>query len=151
MSLNRAEATAEIAAPADACFAAITDYKTFPTWQAAVKAVEVLERYPDGLAAIVEFSIDAKLRDIHYRLRYHYQRPERLWCEFLEGDVAAIESDYHFAPGPQGTTVATYRVGLDLGFPVPGPIMRRIAKALIQGSVNDLKDEAERRMAATDA
>jgi hypothetical protein len=46
------------------CFDEITDYETFPQWQAAVKEVDVLSRGPDGLGRDVRFVIDARVRSV---------------------------------------------------------------------------------------
>lgn len=148
MGMEHAEVTLQINATTELCFQAIIDYESFPAWQKAVKRVDVLERNGDGVGEVVEFVVDAKVRELRYRLRYRYEAPTRLWCEFLEGDVAAIESEYTFVPSADGGTMATYRVGLDTGLPVPGVVMRRIAKALIRDAARDLKREAERRVAA---
>jgi uncharacterized membrane protein len=145
MGISRAEQSIEIAAPPDACFAALTDYESFPEWQEAVLATEIDERYPDGLGKVVEVHVDAKLRRVRYRLRYHYDRPRRIWWEFLDGDgIEQIEGEYVFEPRGAGT-LATYRLGIDPGVPVPGFIARRLNEGVMKRSVEDLKREAERR------
>jgi uncharacterized membrane protein len=145
MGISRAEQSIEIAAPPDACFAALTDYESFPEWQEAVLATEIDERYPDGLGKVVEVHVDAKLRRVRYRLRYHYDRPRRIWWEFLDGDgIEEIEGEYVFEPRGAGT-LATYRLGIDPGVPVPGFIARRLNEGVMKRSVEDLKREAERR------
>lgn len=145
MGIHRAERSITIAASREACFDAITDYPSFPEWQDAVKRTEVLESYPDGLGKIVEVAVDAKLREVTYRLHYHYQRPTRIWWDFVEGHgVERIEGEYEFAP-TEGGTRATYRLGIDPGVPVPGPVARKLNQGVMKRSVEDLKAEAERR------
>jgi hypothetical protein len=145
MGLSHAEQSIEIAASPEACFAAITDYETFPEWQEAVLATEVDERYPDGLGKVVEVHVDAKLRHVRYRLRYHYDRPRRIWWDFLDGDgIEQIEGEYRFEPRG-ARTLATYRLGIDPGVPVPGFIARRLNEGVMKRSVEDLKREVERR------
>ena len=145
MGISRGEQTAEIAAPPEACFEAIVDYETFPAWQAAVKGVEVLERHPDGLGKLVEVRVDAKFRQVTYRLRYHYDPPRRVWWDFVEGDgVEYVDGEYLLEPADGGTRV-TYRLGIDAGIPIPGPIARKLNGEVLKRSVEDLKREAERR------
>ena len=55
MGTSVGEQTLEIAASPEHCFETIVDYETFPEWQDAVEAVEVLERDPDGRGRVVEF------------------------------------------------------------------------------------------------
>jgi hypothetical protein len=144
MSVHRAERSIEVAARAEACFETAIDYETFPEWQSAVLAVEVLERNAEGRGELVEFRTDAKLREVRYRLRYHYGRGPRVWWDFVEGDVEHIEGEYAFNTGSAGTLV-TYRLGIDPGVPAPGFIVRRLNEQVMQRSVEDLKAEIERR------
>ena len=147
MGVHSAEQRIEIAAAPEACFEAIVDYETFPRWQGAVLAAEVLERYPDGLGKLVEVRVDAKFRKVSYRLHYHYDRPQRVWWDFVEGEgVEHVEGEYLFEPSGAGT-VATYRLGIDPGVPVPGLVARRLNQGVMRGSVKDLKAEVERRAA----
>lgn len=145
MSLHKAQHTLRIAATPDQCFEAIADYETFPAWQQAVKEARVVERNADGLGEIVEFRIDAKFREVGYRLHYHYERPGRIWWDFLDGNgVERIEGGYTLEPDDDGTR-ATYTLGIDPGVPVPGLIARRLTGEVMKRSVVDLKNEAERR------
>jgi ribosome-associated toxin RatA of RatAB toxin-antitoxin module len=151
MGLNWAEHTEEIAASIDECFDAITDYESFPKWQNAVLATEVVERDRKKLGEVVRFEIDGKVRKVHYTLRYHYDRPERIWWDFVEGrGVKEIEGEYVFEKRGD-RTAATYRLGIDPGGGVPGPVGRRIGKQLVKRSVEDLKVEAEKRAGARTA
>ena len=155
MGLHSAEHTVEIEASPAACFAAITDYESFPDWQQAVEAVEVLERDAHGRGELVRFRIDAKVKRISYTLRYHYDeptasasgRPWRIWWDFVEGEgVADVEGEYLLQPlDGDRRTRATYRLGIDPGIPVPGLLARRLNQGVMRRSVDDLRDEVERR------
>jgi uncharacterized membrane protein len=150
VGISRAEQSAVIDAPPDACFEAIVDYESFPDWQRAVESIEVLERDGDGLGRLVRVEVDAKLRRIAYTLRYHYDRPGRVWWEFVEGDgVEHIEGEFTFEPTDSGErTIATYRLGVDAGVPIPGLVARRLTAGVMGRSVSDLNDEVERRRSA---
>lgn len=145
MGVNWAEHTVEIAAPAEECFEAITDYESFPRWQSAVIECEVVDRHRKGLGKTVKFVVDGKVRKIHYTLRYDYDRPEKITWEFLEGKgIKEIRGDYTFEPRGD-VTMATYRVGADPGGGVPGPVAKRVNKQLVKRSVEELREETERR------
>jgi len=145
LGLSWAEQSVEIDASPEACFAAITDYESFPRWQSAVVETEVLQRDTEGLAARVRTRSDAKFRVVSYVLDYHYERPERIWWDFIEGDgVEAIEGEFRFAAIEAGT-LATYRLGIDAGIPIPGLIARRLTGEVMRRSVTDLREEVARR------
>jgi uncharacterized membrane protein len=148
VSLQWAEQSAEISAPAESCFETITDYESFPRWQAAVEATEVIDRHSDGLGRRVRFEVDAKLRRVRYTLDYSYEPPVRVWWDFVEGEgVANLEGDYAFEEHDE-LTLATYRVGLDAGVPVPGLVARSLSRGAMRRSVQELRREAEARAAA---
>ena len=143
MGITWAEQQLEIDATPEACFAAIVDFETYPKWQQAVVEAEVLDRYQDGLGKRVRLKVDAKLRTVSYVLHYHYDRPGKLWWDFVEGDgVKHIEGEYLFDELDGGTR-ATYKLGVDVGIPVPGAIARRLNEEVMRRSVEDLKARAE--------
>jgi ribosome-associated toxin RatA of RatAB toxin-antitoxin module len=149
MGISRAEQSLEIAASPETCFEAIVDFETYPEWQDAVLRTEVVERYRDGLGKIVELEVDAKVRRVTYRLRYHYARPGRLSWDFVEGDgIEYIDGEYLFEPAGAAGTHATYRLGIDAGVPIPGFIAKRLNEGVMRRAIEDLKREAERRAPA---
>lgn len=149
MGVHRAEQSIEIDAPPDACYAAIVDFETYPRWQHAVRRTEVLERHADDSGKLVALEVDAKLREVSYTLRYFHDPPRRLWWEFVEGEgVEHIEGEYLFEPLDAGRrTRATYRLGVDVGVPVPGFLARRMSEGTMRRSIEETKAESERRAA----
>src|SRR4051812_3527054 len=74
---------ADIAAPPEACFAALTDYESMPEWQRTLRRVRVLERGDNE--DVVEYEVDAKVRTFKYRLRCCYDEPRAIDSAYLEG------------------------------------------------------------------
>jgi uncharacterized protein YndB with AHSA1/START domain len=148
MGMNWAEHTVEIAAPIDTCFAAITDYETFPSWQGAVVDVDVLDWDDHGRGKRVRLFVDAKVRKVDYTLSYRYDEPQRIEWDFVEGNgINDADGHYLFEDLGGNRTRATYKLGLEVGIPLPGPVARRAHKSTLKGSVEDLKREAEKRAA----
>jgi iron complex transport system substrate-binding protein len=125
------------------CFDALVDYESFPDWQGAVTAVEVITRDRDGRGKDVEFQIDAKVRKIHYRLRYSYDPPRRIWWDYLDGDVKDVDGEMLLEDQGDGTTLATYSLVIDPGVWLPGPILKVLNDQVMKGSVEDLKRRVE--------
>jgi uncharacterized membrane protein len=148
MGLNWAEHTVEIDAPIETCFAAIIDYETFPSWQGAVVDTEVLDWDAKGRGKRVRLFIDAKVRKVDYTLDYSYDEPQRIEWDFIEGNgINAADGHYLFEDLGNDRTRATYKLGLEVGIPLPGPVARRAHKSTLKASVEDLRKEAERRAA----
>jgi ribosome-associated toxin RatA of RatAB toxin-antitoxin module len=125
------------------CFGKITDYETFPEWQAAVKEVDVLSRDADGLGRDVRFAIDAKVREVSYTLRYSYERPHLITWDYVEGDVKSVDGEFVFEDQGDGTTLATYSLDIDPGVWLPGPVKKMLTDQVMKRSVEDLKRRVE--------
>jgi ribosome-associated toxin RatA of RatAB toxin-antitoxin module len=150
MGMSWAEHSVDIDAPIDVAFDAIVDYESFPGWQSAVERVEVIDRTAEGIGQTVRLFVDAKIRKIDYTLRYGYKRPTHIEWDFVEGNgMRDVDGVYTFEDLGGGRCRATYKLGADPEVPVPGFVLKRTHKQLVQRSVEDLKREAERR--ATEA
>jgi uncharacterized membrane protein len=125
------------------CFDALLDYESFPDWQRAVKSVDVVKRDRAGRGREVEFEIDAKVRTIHYRLRYSYEPPHRIGWEYMGGDVKDVDGEMVLEDRGDGTTLATYSLALDPGVWLPGPLQKVLNDQVMKGSVEDLKRRVE--------
>ena len=141
---KRAEHSAEIEAARERCFAALLEYETFPDWQRAVKAAHVLARDDEGRGRDVEFEIDAKVRKVRYVLRYSYRPPGWIGWEYVEGDVKDVSGEFVLEQVDDGVTLATYRLTLDAGVWLPGPVQRILSDQVMKGAVEDLKRRVER-------
>lgn len=138
---HHAEHAETIAGSREACFAAVCDFSSYPEWQSAVREVDV--RTLDHRGAEVAFVIDARVRRIHYVLRYGFHPPDRIDWTLVEGDVRAVEGDYVFEDLGDGTTRATYRLAIDPGRFVPGPVRKILTDTVMRTSVRELKNRVE--------
>jgi hypothetical protein len=143
MARKHAERQIEIAGTPEACFAAITDYDSFPDWQRAVKDVEVLSRDGAGRGKEVAFAIDAKLRTVRYTLDYAYEAPHHVTWSFVEGDPKDVDGELVLETSGDGATLATYSLRIDPGIWLPGPVVKLLNEQVMQGALEDLKARVE--------
>ena len=134
-----------IAATPARCFDALVDYESFPDWQRAVQACEVLTRDGEGRGKQVAFEIDAKIKTIRYTLDYSYEEPHLISWRYVEGDVRDVDGEFVFEDQGDGTTLATYALRLDPGLPLPGILLNMLSEQVMQGSMEDLRDRVEGR------
>lgn len=144
MSAPRAERVAEVAASPSACYAVLLGFEAYPDWQPAVSSAVVHERDAEGRGTLVAFTADALIRRIAYTVRYHHEPPRRMWWDLVGGDVKAGEGEFRLEALDGGArTRATYRLVSDLGFHVPGPLLRRGTQLLMRGVLRGLATQAE--------
>jgi ribosome-associated toxin RatA of RatAB toxin-antitoxin module len=141
VSASTAEQSLDADATPEACFAAIAGFAAYPEWSSNVESVDVLEQ--DAESTVVEFRVDAKVRKVRYVLRYFFERPTRVWWEYVEGDVKSVEGEYRFEPLDEARTRMTYRLTMDPGTFLPGPIKKVLVNSVMRGSVEDLKRHVE--------
>src|SRR3954447_5002357 len=134
---------AEIAAPREACYAALTDYEALPSGQGAVKAGRVLERDAQGRGAVVEYEVDARVKTVRYRLRQIYDEPSRLGSAYLGGDFRDFSGEWRFTPRDDGGTHVELDLRIDPGRFVPGPVRSLIADAVMRRAMEDLRRHVE--------
>ena len=127
------------------CFAVLTDFETYPMWSGPVTECAVLDRYGDGLARRVSFTLDMTLKTIRYVLEYTYEPPHTARWRLVESDdVKNVEGSYRFEK-VGGQTRATCSQAIDIGFWVPGAIRRPLEQKALRDSVEDFKRAVENR------
>jgi hypothetical protein len=142
--VKRAEHSAEIEAAREVCFAALLEYEAFPDWQRAVKETRVLDRDDEGRGRDVEFVIDARIKQVRYVLRYSYEPPGWIGWEYVEGDVKDVGGEFVLDQAGDGVTLATYRIALDPGVWLPGPIKKVLTDQVMKGAIDDLRRRVTR-------
>ena len=142
--MKRAEHSAEIQAAREVCFGALLEYETFPDWQRAVKETDVLTRDDAGRGRDVKFVIDARVKQVRYVLRYSYEAPGWIGWEYVEGDVKDVGGEFVLEQADDGVTLATYRIALDPGVWLPGPIKKVLTDQVMKGAVDDLRRRVTR-------
>lgn len=137
-----------IAAPVDVCFRVITTFERYPEWFSGITTAHVVERYPDGLAKVVEFALDMMLKRIRYVLEYRYKPPMRLDWHSVDGDIQSIAGHYDLEPASKVKTQVTCRQAVEVGFWVPGSLKKMLEQTALKQSVLEFKAAAEAAYAA---
>jgi uncharacterized membrane protein len=130
-------------APVDKIIEALTDFESFPEWQAAVMECEVLERDGDGRGSLIRMKVDAKVRKVEYVVRYSYDLPTGLGWDQVSGDLKENTGRYTFASQDDGSTQVTVDIVAEVGFFIPGPMKNLIRDQSLKNSMRELKKRVE--------
>ena len=125
------------------CFDTLVDFDSYPKWQRAVRACDVISRYGDGRGRRVRFEIDAGARPLFYTVDYSYERPHLVSWEFVEGDVGDIDGEFVLEDRGDGTTLATCALRIDASTRLPGNAGSSWNDQVTKWSVEELKARVE--------
>ncbi|GAA4480219.1 SRPBCC family protein [Rhodococcus olei] len=123
----------------------IADYAAYPQWVAAAKSVEVLEVGPSGRARQVRFVLDAGMVKDTYVLEFDWAADGRsVSWELVSGEIQKAQSgSYTLEPLPDGSTMVTYELTVDLTIPMIGLFTRKAEKAITDTALKELKKRVE--------
>ncbi|REF34878.1 SRPBCC family protein [Thermasporomyces composti] len=122
----------------------IADFEAYPSWAAAVKEVEVLSTYPDGRAKEVHFVLNAGAIKDEYTLAYTWDGNREVRWSLVEGKVVKrLDGSYTLRDRGRGKTEVTYRLAVDVTFPMLGLIKRKAEKVIIDTALKELKKKVE--------
>ena len=136
--------TQNVKAPVDKIIAALTDFDTFPDWQAAILECEVLDRDDQGRGTRIRMKVDAKVKKVGYIVRYDYTNaPNGFSWDQESGDLTENKGVYSFVAKDDGSTDVTVDIVAEVGFFVPGPMKKLIREQSLKNSIRELKKRVE--------
>ncbi len=140
--------TAEIDAPLQTVWALVEDVEKAPDWQGGLKALDALDRDPQGHAVRCETETDAKVRTIRSIVRFEYQGPTTLRWTQEKGELKSVDGVWELEDLGDDRTRATYRIEVDLGrvlgLVIRGPLVDLLRGQLAGARANELKRAIER-------
>lgn len=118
----------------------LLDFARYPEWQSGVLACTVKERDEHGRGVLVELQVDAKVRKIRYTSRYWYDLQNgELGFDLVEGDLKECTGRYRLEAQGDGTTKVSIDIATEIGFYLPGPVMRLIRDQWLKATMRDLR------------
>jgi hypothetical protein len=144
-----AEAGILVRAPLETVREAVLDPDSYTKYETKVGAVEVRERYEDGLLALIHGSLGPFRSAILARYTVHGDDVD---LQMLVGRLRAFHAVFRMAPLDGGTWLV-HREEYDFGYGPFGPFLDRMlhrwAVGTVQAEVRALRRAAEGRVAAT--
>lgn len=136
MSRFGGQSSAQVAAPAAACFQLVCDTPRTPEWQQAIAAVEVLESDRDGRASLVRARIDALIARVELDLRLTYEQERSLHMRRVSGDLRDLTAIWTFEDLGERGTLACFEIDFD-----PGRALSLLARGPVEARLRSLLAE----------
>ncbi|MEQ3552226.1 SRPBCC family protein [Pseudonocardia nematodicida] len=133
-----------IDAPPDRVMAVIADFGSYPEWTDQITDVEIIDPGTGERARQVKFSMNAGAIKDTYTLDYDWAADDRSvsWTLVKGGIQKAQDGSYDLVPDGDGTVV-TYRLSVEVNFPMIGMLRRKAEKVIIDAALKGLKRRVE--------
>jgi ribosome-associated toxin RatA of RatAB toxin-antitoxin module len=141
---DKTSSTMTIEAPRSVIMAVIADFAAYPQWASGVRAAEVLQAGPGGMAERVRFTLDAGVIKDRYVLAYTWQGDEQVRWELAERGTAVSEMSGAYRLDQAGdATKVTYELAVGLAIPMIGMLKRRAEKTIIDTALKGLRSRVQ--------
>ncbi|TCK25071.1 SRPBCC family protein [Pseudonocardia endophytica] len=134
-----------ISAPPDQVMAVIADFESYPEWADQVRDVEVLDAGTGGRAGRVKFSMDAGAIKDTYTLDYDWAADDRsVSWNLVKGGIQKAQDGSYELVADGGATTVTYKLSVEVNFPMIGMLRRKAEKVIIDTALKGLKRRVEK-------
>jgi ribosome-associated toxin RatA of RatAB toxin-antitoxin module len=100
---KRSTVLMDVAAPVDAVWATLADFKSYPTYMPRCEEVEIKKK---GGYTFVEMELDTPLVSTSYTSRYQMlPKEKKVHVRVVDGDIEDSEFHWALAPSPVGTRI----------------------------------------------
>ncbi|HZC26614.1 MAG TPA: SRPBCC family protein [Actinopolymorphaceae bacterium] len=141
---DQTSSSVTIAADPAKIMSVIADFEAYPTWAAAVKEVQVRSVNTEGRADEVFFVMNAGAIKDDYTLAYTWDGDREVRWTLVEAKVVkSLDGAYTLRDKGRGNTEVTYRLVVDVTFPMIGLIKRKAEKVIIDTALKELKRKVE--------
>lgn len=131
-----------IGAPISVVFDAMVDFESLPEWASGIN--EVVDETPPGSSTrLVKFNSGVMGINVTYTLAYTLVRPTRVSWISVAGAVKRIVGEYRLTPVDAASTRVNYRLEVDAGFSIPGPVRRAVNGLVVGAALPALKRHVE--------
>lgn len=125
--------------------AVLLDVESYPTWQATVDSVEVIERDPQGRPVVCRMSAVAGESVANWTVQYDYSELFRFEYFMLEGDaMKRNDASYAIAERADGTSEVSATIGFDIDWPLPAAEIDQLVSAALNDLLEAVKERAEK-------
>jgi ribosome-associated toxin RatA of RatAB toxin-antitoxin module len=137
--------TISIAAPVSEVRELLFDIAKYPTWSAAIKSVEVLQKDSSDRVLSARLAVDAGMMKDRVVLDYDWsQAPDRLSFSLSDADLLTAMDGVYLITGDDENTKVTYELNVEISMPLPSIMRHKAEQAVIDSALAQLKSFVEK-------
>ena len=140
---DQTKSSIEIDATASEVMAVIADFAHYPEWVDSMDSAEV-QTSADGRPERVRMVLNHPLVKDDYVLEYTWRGDVEVSWELVEGHLLkAMDGSYLLEAGPNGGTLVTYTLKVDVNMPMISMFRKKAERTIIDGALQGLKKRVE--------
>jgi uncharacterized membrane protein len=141
----RASREVVVDAPVEAILDVLADIDSVPAWSELHKSAEVLDRHPDGRPHHVKATL--KIMGITDKeiLEYHWGERWMVWDSAETFQQRGQHGEYNLTPEGDDKTRVRFDIIMDLTTPVPGFLIKRAKRMVLDTATERLRERVMRR------
>ena len=140
---TKASREIDIAAPLSAVLETIADVEALPSWSSLHKKVTVVERTDDGKPKLVDMSISVMGVNDDQRLEYTWSDDGVTW-DLVSGNQQKVQHAVYKLTEKDGGTHVFFEMEVDLKAPMPGFLVKRGTKSVLDAATEGLSEQVTR-------
>lgn len=130
----------DIEADKSAVLEVISDLEGLPSWSSIHKKVKVVERFDDGLPKRAEMTISLMGINDDQVLEYTWTDDGVVWDMVESSQQKSQHAEYRLTE-KDGTTHVAFEMTVDLKVPMPGFLVKKGTKSVLEAATSGLREQ----------
>lgn len=135
--------TVEVDADEATILRIVADFEAYPQWNEEVKGCWILHRYDDGRPSQLRLDTVIQGNEGTYIQAVYYPAPNQIQTVMQQGDHFSKQEQLFAVVGMGPTSLLTVDMDVELSFPVPAMMVKKVANDALEHLANNLKTRAE--------
>lgn len=135
--------TVEVAADEAAILGIVADFEAYPQWNEEVKGCWILHRYDDGRPSQLRLDTLVQGNEGTYIQAVYYPAPNQIQTVMQQGEFFSKQEQLFSVVGMGPTSLLTVDLDVEVSFPVPAMMVKKVVNDALDHLANNLKERAE--------
>ncbi|MGB3483488.1 MAG: SRPBCC family protein [Mycobacterium sp.] len=135
--------TVEIAAEESLILTIVRDFEAYPEWNDEIKGCWILHRYEDGRPSQLRLDTSIQGNDGTFIQAVYYPQPNQIQTVMQQGEYFSKQEQLFSVVGMGPTSLLTVDMDIEVTFPVPAVMVKKVINDALDHLAGNLKMRAE--------
>jgi hypothetical protein len=135
--------TIEVAAEESLILGIVRDFEAYPQWNQEIRGCWILHRYDDGRPSQLRLDTSIQGNEGTYIQAVYYPQPNQIQTVMQQGEHFSKQEQLFSVVGMGPTSLLTVDMDIELTFPVPAMMVKKVINDTLDHLAGNLKTRAE--------